>query len=366
MTEQQPPSPPPELYTSESSPAPSPQPVYGPLNKPLGLDEVLELYQHLSEAEAQIFKDAINVDDDIIPINLSKIKIVNLKRKQPEPTIPFDPSIPFFNSDSEPNLELLHNAIGIRLKRFKQREEEALIFPSDLDADVKELEYLFGQSLRILSTYLKDKTKGRGANTARELFEIAERSCAPRLTLYNHVEEQARIAAEAEEKRQAEIEYKRLAEQEALKVMVSMGTHIATVETNKILADQVIAENMQMLELLQQEQEDADMVDESPVAETSGKGKEPIVDKTPPASPKIEKGSASSEIPPAVQKALNSIRTELAEDIKDEIDELRIDLRTDLRADLRADITASEENTRQRMDAMMETLLKAIAEIKKP
>ncbi|WJX68740.1 hypothetical protein P8452_53083 [Trifolium repens] len=238
-------------------------------------------------------------------------------------------------------------------------------------------------------------------NTARELFEIAERSCAPRLTFYNHEEECARLAAldaeikklarsacetaekliseegvyelttkqawiAAEQARADEAEYKRLAEQEALKVMISMGTHIATVETNKILADQVIAENIQMLELLQHEQEDADMVDKSPIAEVSGKGKEPIVDQTPPASPKIEKGSASSEIPPAVQQALDSIRTELAEDIKNEIDELRIDLRTDLRANLRADITASENNTRQRMDAMMETLLKAIAEIKKP
>ena len=108
------------------------------------------------------------------------------------------------------------------------------------------------------------------------------------------------------------------------------------------------------------------MVDQSPVIKNSDKGKTVVVDKTPPASPKIEKGSASSEIPPAVQQALDSIRTELAEDIKNEIDELRIDLRTDLRADLRADITASENNTRQRMDAMMETLLKAIAEIKKP
>ncbi|KAK2444738.1 hypothetical protein QL285_015742 [Trifolium repens] len=401
MTEQQPPSPPPECYTSESSSAPSPQPVFDPLNKPLVLEEVLELYQHISKAEAQIFKDTFNVDDDIIPPNLSKIKIINLKRKQPEPTIPFDPSIPFFNSDSEPNLELLHNAIGIRLKRFKQREEEAFIFPSDLDADVREIEYLFSQSLQILSTHLKNKTKDRGMNTARELFEIAERSCAPRLTFYNHEEECARLAAldakikklarsacetaekliseegvyelttkqawiAAEQARADEAEYKRLAEQEALKVMISMGTHIATVETNKILADQVIAENIQMLELLQHEQEDADMVDKSPMAEVSGKGKEPIVDQTPPASPKIEKGSASSEIPPAVQQALDSIRTELAEDIKNEIDELRIDLRTDLRADLRADITASEINTRQRMDAMMETLLKAIAEIKKP
>ncbi|WJX13325.1 NADH:ubiquinone reductase (H(+)-translocating) [Trifolium repens] len=408
IAEQQPPSPQPEFSTPEPSPKPSPEPLYGPLYKPLILEEVLELYNHLFKAEEQILKDAINIDDDIITPNLSKIKIINLKRKKPEPAIPFDPFKPFFNSDSEPNLELLNNAIGLRLKRFKQMDEEVLIFPSDFDAEVREMEYLFSQSLKILSTHLKNKTQGRGMNTIRNLFEIAERSRAPRITFYNHVEEQnrlriltaieeslrtatvsaqmmtlqeaeylksveaeqAKIAAEAEQKRQAEIEHKRLADQEAIKLLVSMGTHIATIETNKILADQVVAENLQILELIQPEQENIDMVDQSPVTENSNKGKTVVVDKTPPASPKIEKGSPSSEIPPAVQKALDSIRTELAEDIKDEIDELRVDLKTDLRADLRADfradITASEENTRQRMDAMMETLLKAIADIKKP
>ncbi|KAK2422015.1 hypothetical protein QL285_032583 [Trifolium repens] len=399
-TQSQAPTPQPE----STAPEPTPDHFYGPLNKPLVLEEVLELYQHISEAEAQIFKDAINLDDDIIPPNLSKIKIINLKRKKPEPTIPFDPSKPFFNLASEPNLELLNIAISLRLKRFKQMDEEVLVFPSDFDAEVREMEYLFSQSLKILSTHLKNKVQGRGMATVRSLFDIMERLRAPRLTFYNHVEEQnrvnlmaaveeslrtasvsaqmmilqeaeylqsvedeqARIAAAAEQKRQAEIEHKRLADQEAIKLLVSMGTHIATIETNKILADQVVAENLQILELFQPEQEDVDMVDQSPVIDNSNKGKTVVVDKTPPASPKIEKGSPSSEIPPAIQKALDSIRTELAEDIKDEIDELRVDLRTELRADFRADITASEENTRQRMDAMMETLLKAIADIKKP
>ncbi|WJX57315.1 NADH:ubiquinone reductase (H(+)-translocating) [Trifolium repens] len=371
MTKQQHQSPPPEVYSDESSPSPSPPLVCDPLNKPLVLEEVLEIFKHITEAEHQIFKDSINLDDDIIPPNLSKIKIINLKRKQPEPTIPFDPSLPFFNSDSEPNIELLHNAIGIRLKRFKQREEEALIFPSDIDADVRELEYLFGKSLRILSTHLKDKIKGRGANTVRELFEIVEKLNAPRLTSYNHVNEQARIAAEVEKKRLEEIEYKRLAVQEALRVAIEMGTHIATVETNKILSDQAVAEKLQMQEFITVfEQGDTFMADQSPIIEESDKGKKAIVDTTPPISPKKEKGSPSSSIDPAVQKELDSIRTDLAEEIRNEIDELRIDLRTDLRADLRADfradITASEENTRRKMDEMMATLLQAIKDIKKP
>ncbi|KAK2452028.1 hypothetical protein QL285_011031 [Trifolium repens] len=377
MTEQQHQSPPPEVYTDESSPSPSPQPVYGPLNKPLVLEEVLELYQHLSKAEAQIFKDAINVYDDIIPPDISKIKIINLKRKQPEPTIPFDPSIPFFNSDSEPNLELLHNAIGIRLKRFKQREEEALIFPSDFDADVREMEYLFNQSLQILSTHLKNKTKDRGMKTARELFEIAERLSAPRLTVYNHEEECARLAAldaeikklarsacetaekliseegvyelateqawiAAEKARADESEHKRLAEQEALNLLVDRAVHIATIETHKLNENQAAEQDVVMLDQNQKE-EDTD------------KGKKPIIEPTPPHSPmKIDIASTSSEIPPAVQDALDSIRTELT----NEIDELRVDVRTD--------VNAAVETVHKRMDDMMLTLLKAIADVKKP
>ncbi|WJX20356.1 NADH:ubiquinone reductase (H(+)-translocating) [Trifolium repens] len=348
MTEQQNQSPQPEVYSDESSPSPSPQPVSDPLNKPLVLEEVLELYQHLTKAERQIFKDSINLDDDIIPPNLSKIKIIKLKRKKPEPTIPFDPSLPFFNSDSEPNLELLNNAIGIRLKRFKQREEEALIFPSDIDADVRELEYLFGKSLRILSTHLKDKIKGRGANTVRELFEIVEKLNAPRLTSYNHVKEQARIAAEEEEKRQAEIEHKRLAEQEALKLLVDRAVHIATFETNKINENQATEQDVAML--------DQNLIrEDTDINEDSDKGKKPIFVPTPSHSPmKIDIASTSSAIPPAVQNALDNLRTDMA----NEIDELRVDVRTD--------VNAAVESVHKRMDDMMLTLLKAIADVKKP
>jgi hypothetical protein len=47
-----------------------------------------------------------------------------MKRKKPEPTIPFNRAQPFFNPASEPNLELLNVAIGISLKRLKNVKEE--------------------------------------------------------------------------------------------------------------------------------------------------------------------------------------------------------------------------------------------------
>ncbi|KAK2424314.1 hypothetical protein QL285_034687 [Trifolium repens] len=337
----------------------SPQPVSDPLNKPLVLEEILELYQHLTKAEHQIFKDSINLDDDIIPPNLSKIKIIELKRKKPEPTIPFDPSLPFFNSDSEPNLELLNNAIGIRLKRFKQREEEALIFPSDMDADVRELEYLFGKSLRILSAHLKDKIKGRGANTVQELFEIVEKLNAPRLTSFNHEEECQRLAFLAavnesitrslddEQARiTAEMERQRLAEQEAFKLLVDRAVHIAVIETNKIIENQGAAE-------------DIVMNDQNLSEPDSDKGKAPIVASSPPRSPPVlVQGSSSSAIPSVMQEALDVIKHDLREELRNEMDEFR--------ADIREDMNRSGEATNKKIDAMMELLLKLTQQQPKP
>ncbi|KAK2404844.1 hypothetical protein QL285_054149 [Trifolium repens] len=386
----------PPVHENAQSQAPSPQP--DPITpEPISDQFYSTLPIKLDETTIHdILKAAIVINDDIIPPNLSKIKIIELKRKQPAPTIPFDPTKPFFNPSNEPNLELLNIAIGLRLKRFKQMDEEVLVFPSDFDAEVREMEYLFSQSLRILSTHLKHKVQGRGMATVRSLFDIVEQSRAPRLTFYNHIEEQtrlsvlaslrtasanaqimalqeadylqtvedeqARIAAEAEKRRQDEIEYKRRADQEALRTLVNMGTHIATVETNKILADQAVAEKLQMQEFILFEQGDTEMVDQCHVIEASDRGKKPIVDTTPPISPKKEKGSPSAELPPAVQKALETIKSDLAEEMRDEIDELRVDLETGFQAS----ITASEENTRKQMNDMMATLLKAIQDIKKP
>ena len=42
-----------------------------------------------------MLKAAININDDIIPPNLSKIKIIELKRWQPAPTIPFPCTLRF-------------------------------------------------------------------------------------------------------------------------------------------------------------------------------------------------------------------------------------------------------------------------------
>jgi hypothetical protein len=139
------------IFTPPSSPL-----IYGPFYKPLTLEELnLPTDFALPILEKKLKQD-INIDDDPITISpkphidLSKIKIIPLKRKQPKATIPFSKDHPFFNYNSEPNLELLDNDVSISLKRFKSMEEEVLVFPSDIDGRIRELEDQFSQSLRLL------------------------------------------------------------------------------------------------------------------------------------------------------------------------------------------------------------------------
>jgi hypothetical protein len=272
------------------------------------------------------------------------------------------------------------------------------------------MEYLFSQSLRILGNHLKSKIQGRGMTAVRDLFDIAERSSAPRLTFYNHEKElerlatldaefkklsrnaceaaarlareeatyenmvlateqawiaaaaeqvlkaaekvvgeeasYARLMSDADQARMAEIEHKRLADQEALKLMVDMAVHIAEVETNKI------KENLAS-------EEDFVMLDQNLSGEDSDKGKKPIVVITPPCSPmKTDIPSTSSPIPPAVQAALDNIKAELADEMHQEIDELRVDVRNDMNSAI--------GTVHKKMDDMMQLLLKAIADVKKP
>ncbi|KAK2423232.1 hypothetical protein QL285_033697 [Trifolium repens] len=358
--EQPPSTPQPEFSTPEKTPERQTQPsepIYGPSYKPLTVDELVLPIDFAFPIHERLLKEAIDIDDEPISLSpsqsldISSIKITPLKRKRPEPTIPFDPTKPFFNPSSEPNVEQLGSAISLKLKKFKAMDEETMIFPSDVDAAIREMEYLFSQSLRTLGDHVKSKIKGKRMTAVSMIMDTADRSHAPRLTFYNHEEELARLAAldaeikklarsacetaeklireEAEYERAtdqariaAEIEHKRLADQEALKMLVERAKHIAKVETNKIKENQAAQEDFEMF--------DQDQIDETSkkgIGEDSDKGKKPIVVDTPPSSPiKTDMPSTSSPIPPAVQAALDNIRTELT----NEIDELRVDMRNDV------------------------------------
>jgi hypothetical protein len=157
----------------------------------------------------------------------------------------------------------------------------------------------------------------------------------------------ARIIVDAEQARiAAEEEHKRLAEEEALKILVDRALHIAEIETKRL------AENQEMGPQLN---EDHIMVDQNLDEPATDKGKAVIVDTTPPRSPvKIEQGSASSAIPPAVQMALEEMKNEMKEELRNEIDELR------------ADMNRAGEATHKKIDEMMQFLHNLASQFQKP
>jgi hypothetical protein len=89
---------------------PTSEQFIGPIYKLLTIDELVLPVNFALPILEDLLKQAVNIDDDLEPssqyptIDLSKIKIISLKRKKPEPTIPFDKNQPFFNPISEPNL----------------------------------------------------------------------------------------------------------------------------------------------------------------------------------------------------------------------------------------------------------------------
>ncbi|KAK2455853.1 hypothetical protein QL285_003269 [Trifolium repens] len=361
-----PPTPQPELSTPEPTPepeTPSSEPIYGSVYKPLTIEELCLPIDFALPILEDLLKAEINVDDDIITIDpfdkIKRIKIIPLKRKRPEPTIPFNRNQPFFNYNSEPNLELLESAINISLRNFKSMEEEVLIFPSDIDAKIRELEEKFSQSLRLLGGYVKRRIEGRGMEALSQIMNAAERSHALRLTFFNHEEECQRLAFlaavdesmrrsfdEEQARIAAEMERQRLAEQEALNLLVDRDVHIAAIETNKIFENQRAAE-------------DTVMNDQNLSKPDSDKGKAPIVASSPPRSPPVlVQGSSSSAIPSVMQEALDVIKHDLREELRNEMDEFR--------ADIREDMNRSGEATNKKIDAMMELLLKLTQQQPKP
>ncbi|KAK2362309.1 hypothetical protein QL285_087383 [Trifolium repens] len=376
--------------TSETTPAetqnaqtpPSTPLIHGPSYKPLTVEEIILPVDFALPIFEDYLKAQIDIDDEPISlslspnqnIDLSKIRIIPLKRKRP--TIPFNKDHPFFNPTSEPNLELIDIALSISLKRLKSMEKETLVFPSDVDAEIIDMERKFSETLRLLGNHVKERIKGKGMDAISHIMASANLSQAPRLTFYNHeaelkrlellaaiqestrmsseaaerlVDEEtryARLVIDAEQDRIAEIEHKRLADQEAIRLVVDMAVHIAEVETNKIKENQA-------------SEVDFIMHDQNLCEPDSDKGKAAIIDSSPPRSPpRLVQGSSSFAIPSAIQLALDEIKSDLRKELRNEMDEFR--------ADIREDMNKSGEATNKKIEAMMELLLKLTQQQPKP
>jgi hypothetical protein len=163
-------------------------------------------------------------------------------------------------------------------------------------------------------------------------------------------EEAKRLAEEEAElaRRASEAEMKRLADQEAMKIVVERAARIAEVELQK------------QAKMGPQQDEDTIMVNQETNEQASNKVKNVVVDSTSSSSPvRIirDSGSPSSAIPPAVQVALDEMKTEMKSDITE--------LKTDI-SDMKTAMEVKDQATNEKMDKMMLFLQDIASRLPKP
>jgi hypothetical protein len=147
-----------------------------------------------------------------------------------------------------------------------------------VDAEVRELKYRFDQTLEILSSDIKRKIQGRGMAVVAEIFSKAKNTDVPRLTNFNHEERLLKLEALAEANRKASED------------KINDDIIAADIERQIAAELELQKEISQVIVLTNQNQNE----------DGSDKGKDPIIETTPPPSPKFEQGSTSGVINPAV------------------------------------------------------------------
>jgi hypothetical protein len=209
-------------------------------------------------------------------------------------------------------------------------------------------------------------------------MEFAEHAHAPRLTNYNHeedrllseqvfaviqenvrqaFEEAKRIAAEeaeAEARRIASEEgLRKLAEQEALKVAMEMAVRFVEVELERITEEQTMVPH---------QGEDTIMIDQDNSDQASDRGKNVVVDSTPPTSPVRtlrESGAPSSTITPEMRTVLDGMQAQIT-GLKDGVEAQITDLKDGLQSEM-AEIRADNKAKDEKMDQIL-LYLKELAE----
>jgi hypothetical protein len=198
-------------------------------------------------------------------------------------------------------------------------EENALIFPSDIDAEGEALKAKFSDVVDALGGYLKEKTKGKGMVVLENVMKYATRVDPPRPTMISHEEmcflaEQAHLDLEQEAKRiageeaqrLAEQETLRLAEQEALRLAEEEAIRLAEVEAKRLADEQALMVN---------QNQDIVMTEQDATTPASDRGKNVIVDTTPPASPIRtirDFDTPSSNIGLELREVLEGMKAEIA------------------------------------------------------
>jgi hypothetical protein len=221
---------------------------------PLTMDDIWIPSNLITKLLEDLTKFFITIDEPPLVFR-SHFRMLRSKRPT-KPTIsPNNPYMLFFTP--EPDLELLGDQFVTDIRALHAKRGEALIFPSDIDAEVTAIQNRVQHALTEYAQRIKDEIKGRGIHVVESVFQYVERTNPLRITDSVTLDFDEQLIVE--------------------------------------LVDQRIKEALQELE---QEQEN-EMVHDN--------GKQVLADTTPPSSPmRIEPvrevGNTSGDIPQAIME----------------------------------------------------------------
>ncbi|MCH96766.1 hypothetical protein A2U01_0017755, partial [Trifolium medium] len=138
--------------------------------QPLSMEDIVIPSNLLHQILEQLTDNSVQVDE---PVNLVHIKDLNsIKfRRKSKPLKPlFNKPYPFI-LNSEPNLELLKNQIYNDFRSLSTMEDDFLVFPSDVSAEVEALKAKIGNALEKYEKIIQKKIEGREEMVVLEAFE---------------------------------------------------------------------------------------------------------------------------------------------------------------------------------------------------
>ncbi|MCH99932.1 hypothetical protein A2U01_0020947 [Trifolium medium] len=137
--------------------------------QPLIMDDIVIPSNILHQILEQLTENSVQADEPVNLVHRKDLNSIRFRRKTKPPKPLFNKPYPFI-LDSESNLELLKNQIYNDFSSLSSMEDDFLIFPSDVSAEVESLKAKIGDALDRYEKIIQ-KIEGGEEMVVLEAFE---------------------------------------------------------------------------------------------------------------------------------------------------------------------------------------------------
>ncbi|MCH94930.1 hypothetical protein A2U01_0015901, partial [Trifolium medium] len=167
--------------------------------QPLTLDELVMSSNIVNHVLEKMTFDSIQVDEYVNLVHRRDLRSLRSKRK-PKSLKPLYNKPYTFIQNSIPNPELLKNQIYNDFRSLSSMEDDLLVFPSDVSAEVEAIKAKFGDAIESYGKMIQKKIEGKGMEVVRTIMKSVEEADTKLLTMKPHFEPEEQFVLRAFEK----------------------------------------------------------------------------------------------------------------------------------------------------------------------